>query len=336
VGPVSAVHATVKRELLVRLLDSAAPALVHGQFTYAEGYAGATAGQEPSAIAALRVFGEFADRLRGPVAVVLVGEGGARLDALREQIARVRAEIGLPASVRVDTVAGACARDLVPALERAGAFGAPILAYLDATGASPPGHDTVAQICAGHHADLLVALDPSALTGAAASTAPATPTGPDSPADDRYPNLVTRYREALGHAGLTRVAHVELVDDDGDAQLLFFGTAADKRLDRFKDELWSVDEFAGVRYRDPRDPDHALLDISLEPHLGPLRRALVDRVRETGGCPAGELRDFTRAETIYRAEDALHALGGLVAAGRLSRDPQRGRMTGSTVIRPLD
>jgi three-Cys-motif partner protein len=344
VGPAGGVHGTVKRELLVRLLDSAAPALVHGGFTYAEGYAGATAGQEPSAIAALRVFGEFADRLRGPVAVVLVGADRDLLDALSAQIVRLRAEIGLPATVRVDAVPGDCDDELVPALERADAFGAPIVGYLDATGAAAPGYDTLTRLSAGHHTDVLIVLDPAALTAAADQPdagagdrvfAPgAWRAAADLPAAGRYPYLVTCYRDTLGRAGLALVTHVELVDDDGYAQLLFFATASDKSLDRFKDELWAVDEFAGVRYRDPRDPDHALLDISLEPHLGPLRRALVDRVEAIGGCSAEELRRYTRTETIYRAQDAFRAIGGLVAAGRLSRDPQRGRLTADTVIRP--
>jgi three-Cys-motif partner protein len=341
---VGAVHGTVKRELLVRLLDSQAPALVHGGFTYAEGYADGTAGQEPSAIAALRVFGEFADRLRGRIAVVLVGADPDRLDALSRRIARVRVELGLPARVRVDAVPGGCDSELLPALRRADAFGGPILAYLDAAGRSPPGYDTVAQLAAGGHTDLLIALDPDALTGPVDAPDPAAADrlfGPgawraaaDLPAGERYPYLVTCYRRALARAGLGLVTHVELVDDGGYAQLLFFATASDLRLDRFKDELWAVDEFAGVRYRDPRDHDHALLDISLEPHLGPLRRALLDRVEATGGCPAEQLRRFTRTETVYRAQDAFRALGGLVAAGRLSRDPPRGRLTANTTIGP--
>ncbi|HEV7899143.1 MAG TPA: hypothetical protein VGP31_15010 [Planosporangium sp.] len=345
-----ATQATVKRELLVRLLDSTVPAL-HGGFTYAEGYAGAGAGPEPSAVAALRVFGEFADRLRGPLAVVLVGADRDRLNALCERVTRARAEIDLPERVRVDAVPGDCDTHLVPALRRADAFGAPVLAYLDAVGASPPGYDTLAQLTAGHHADVLIALDPGALLAPVDGPAdkpagePAVAAGDrlygpaawraaaDLPAADRYPYLVTCYRSALGHAGLALVSHVELVDDDGHAQLLFFATASATRLDRFKDELWAVDEFAGVRYRDPRDRDHALLDISLEPHLGPLRRALLDRVEAAGECPAGELRHYTRTETMYRAQDAFHAIGGLVTAGKVSRQPERGRLTAGTVIR---
>ncbi|MGC9668609.1 hypothetical protein ACNTMW_18890 [Planosporangium sp. 12N6] len=346
------VHATVKRELLVRLLDAAAPALAHGGFSYAEGYPGAAGDREPSAVAALRVFGEFADRLRGPLSVVLVGADADRLDAVRQRLARVRAQAGLPATVRVDVVPGHCDAQLVPALERAGAFGAPILAYLDVAGtglgvagATPPGHRTLARLAAGRHADLLLALDPAALTAPldAPLDAPAGehlfgPSGwraaADLPPADRYPYLVTCYRQTLARAGLPEVCHVELVDDDGHAQLLLFATGSAKSLDRFKDELWAVDEFAGVRYRDPRDHEHELLDISFEPHPGPLRRALLDRVEASGGCPAGELRDHARAETVYRASDAFRALTTLLAAGRLGREPKRGRLTAKTVILP--
>jgi hypothetical protein len=314
-------HGKVKRELLVRLLNDAVPALLHGakRFTYAEGYAGSGR----SSVAALRVFAEFADRLRGRRLTVVLA--GADPDALPARLASARGGAGLPAQVQVSVVTGGCDDDLVPALRAAGAFGAPILAYLDAAGATPPGYDTIAAIAAGRRTDVLLALDPAALP------APAEAAG--LPADERYPYLVTRYREALGRTGLDQVAHVELVDDGGTAQLLFFATASDRSLDRFKDALWAVDEFAGVRYRDPRDHDHALLDISLDPHLGPLRRALLERVRATGECPAAQLRRFTRTETIYRAEDAFRALGGLVSAGRVSRQPERGRLTADTIIR---
>jgi hypothetical protein len=329
--PSSPAHGAVKRELLVRLLESVVPTL-HGGFTYAEGYAGTVPGQESSAVAALRALGEFTDRLHGTISVVLVGADPGRLDATSDEIGRVRAELGLPPRVHVEAVPGGCDEHLIAALERADAFGRPILAYLDATGAAPPGYATLARLAAGPHVDVLIALDPEALTDSRGWAAPGDPRGRVTP--DPGDDLVTCYRETLGHTGLAQVAHAELVDRDGRSELLFFATASALRLDRFKDELWAVDEFAGVRYRDPRDHDHALLDISLEPHLGPLRRALLRRIEASGGCPAGELRDYTRTETIYRAQDAFRALTALITAGRLTRDPQRGRLTARTVIRP--
>jgi three-Cys-motif partner protein len=325
-------YGRVKRELLVRLLDNAVPALLHGakRFTYAEGYAGSGR----SAVAALRVFAEFADRLRGRrLTVVLAGGDPAALPA---RLDRARAELGLPAQIQITTVSGDCDDHLVPALRAAGAFGAPLLAYLDA-GSAPPAYDTIAALAAGRRADVLVALDPAVLRAGTDLDRFFGSTdwhgGTALPVDERYPYLVTRYRQALERTGLDLVAHVEMVDDSGASQLLFFATAVEKSLDLFKDTLWAVDEFAGVRYRDPRDHDHALLDISLDPHLGPLRRALLDRVRADGECPAAALRRFTRTETIYRAEDAFRAIGGLVSAGRVSRQPERGRLTAETIIR---
>ena len=291
-------HARVKHELLVRLLDATAPALLHSgrRFAYADGYA-----RDATALAALRVFGEFADRLRGRLAVVLAG------DVHPERLAPATA--GLPATVTVDVVPGPCDRTLVPALRAAGAFGGPILAYLDSAGADPPTADTLAVIATGKRADLLVVADPDRL-------------GDDG---------ITGYADKLARTGLDRVARVELVDGSGYRQVVFYATATDRGLDRFKDLLWALDEFAGIRYRDPGDPDGALLDISLEPHLGPLRRALLDQVPDAG-CTAGDLRGYTRLRTVFRGADAFRAITALVASGRLARTPERGRLTADTMV----
>src|SRR5918999_1717513 len=90
------------RELLVRYLDAWTPGAVHGArgATFASGWASAP--DEATAEAALRVFAEFADRLRGRrLAVVLVGPAcgtlGARMDALQ-------AELGTPPELSVHPV----------------------------------------------------------------------------------------------------------------------------------------------------------------------------------------------------------------------------------------
>src|SRR5205814_1106605 len=84
----------------------------------------------------------------------------------------------------------------------------------------------------GRRADVLVALDPAVLTTGADLDRFFGSTGwRDSatlPDTERYPYLVTRYREALERTGLDLVTHVELVDDSGASQLLFFATAVEK------------------------------------------------------------------------------------------------------------
>jgi hypothetical protein len=121
--------------------------------------------------------------------------------------------------------------------------------------------------------------------------------------------------------------------NDG-ARLVTFGTTLGKSLEAFKNALWAVDEYAGVRYRDPRDPEGHLLDISLSPHPGPLRRELLAHLAAEGECSVTELRRFTLTNTVYRAADTVRVLNALLAAGAVSRSPERGRLGGDVLISP--
>lgn len=125
---------------------------------------------------------------------------------------------------------------------------------------------------------------------------------------------------------------VELVAEDGEARVLVFRTADEKHLTTFKSELWAVDEFAGIRYRDPRDAEGTLVDISLTPQLLPLRRALLAELARRGSRTVADLQRFTLLETIYRPEDAIGALGSALTAGEVTRDPEKGRLTPRTVV----
>ncbi|MEJ3750097.1 hypothetical protein WEI85_43420 [Actinomycetes bacterium KLBMP 9797] len=128
-------------------------------------------------------------------------------------------------------------------------------------------------------------------------------------------------------------ARVEMVDDAG-AQLVGFGTSLGKSLEAFKDALWAVDEYAGVRYRDPHDPEGHLLDISLQPHPGPLRRELLAKLAADGACTVTELRRFTLTDTVYRSADAVRAITALLQTGAVTRTPDRGRLSGDVLITP--
>jgi three-Cys-motif partner protein len=343
-------HTAVKNEVLVRYLDVWAPTVLRSarRATYAEAYAGSdldTGEGNGSAVAALRVFGEFVDHMKGrQLTMILLEEDQERLSTLADRLAAAHAELDDPPELHPQVVAGACSQ-LVPALTRTGAFGGPILAYLDSVGAAPPPFDAIAAVAAERSGELLIGLDPGMLAQLGTGRLPAE-TGDrlfggaawravaEQPDDRRYPYLVDCYRAALRGAGASSVAHVELVADDGTAELLVFATRAPKQLERFKEELWAVDEYAGVRYRDPRDSEHTVLDISLKPNVAPLRRALLDTVTERGECTVAELRRHTLAETPYRAADATPALATLLTAGTLTRQPNEGRVTADTVIRP--
>jgi hypothetical protein len=173
--------------------------------------------------------------------------------------------------------------------------GAPLLACVDAD--EPPAFDALG---AGRPAELLLATAPGVV-----------------PALDGFP-LVCR---------------VDLVAPGAERQLVF-ATGAMKHLEAFKNAVWQLDEYAGVRIRDPHDADGRLLDISLTPSLGPLRRELTAHLAEVGERTVTEIRQFALTGTVYRAADVTGALTALLAAGTLARRPEQGRLAGDTLIRP--
>jgi hypothetical protein len=113
---------------------------------------------------------------------------------------------------------------------------------------------------------------------------------------------------------------------------MVYATGLGKSLEAFKETLWAADEFAGVRYRDPGDPERHLIDISLNPHPGPLRRRLLQHLGAVGAATVTELRTYALTETVYRAADATRVVQGLIAAGSVAREPEHGRLGGDVVI----
>jgi hypothetical protein len=294
--------ANVKREILIRHLEAWAPAALHRarRATYAHGYADAT---PALAEAAARVFTEQSDLVRGrELTMVAVGADLAEVDA------RLKA-LPAGAGVTVHTVPGGTRERLGVALQAAGAGRVPLLGFLDATGAGePPGATVLAALATGKPAEALIVLPPS-------SSVPA-------------------MRTALRDAGFPLVAAVELADSEEPGQIVVYATALGKSLEAFKDLLWAVDEYAGVRYRDPGDPERHLIDISLTPHPGPLRRELLARLAEVGEATVTDLRTYALTETVYRAADATRVLHALVEAGAVTRNPEQGRLGGDVLIAP--
>jgi hypothetical protein len=288
--------ATVKRELLVRHLEAWAPAALHRarRVTYAHGYADADGGA--LAEVAVRVLAEQTDFVRGrELTMLAVGADavGERLTAMPEATS---------GGLSVHVVSGPTDERLAVALTAAGAPRVPLLGFLDAASASEsPQPATVAALTVGKPAEVLLVLPPGV-----------------SPEP---------YRE-----GWPLFTSVELATGEEPGELLAFGTASGKSLEAFKDVVWAVDEFAGVRYRDPGDPDRHLIDISLRPHPGPLRRAMLAHLASVGEATVTELRTFALTETVYRAADATRVLHILVDSGAVSRRPPTGRLGGDTVI----
>jgi hypothetical protein len=180
-----------------------------------------------------------------------------------------------------------------------------VFAFLDASSGPAPPSDVLAAVASGKPGEILMVLGPDARAGFA-------------------------HRDALASAGFPLVADVELVGADG-VVLVTFATPQGKSLDAFKDAMWAVDEYAGVRYRDPRDPEAHLLDISLRPHPGPLRRELLAHLATVGSASVADLR-FTVSETVYRAADTTSVVTALLKAGQVTRFPEAGRLSGDVLI----
>ena len=286
-------HTAVKQELLVRYLDAWTPTVLrsHRRASYLE------SSRDGSAAAALRVFGEFADRLTGhQLDVVVLGVSTEPLEAVLD-------ELGRPAGLSVRTVED-------PATVR---LDGAVLGHLDLVGEGgldePAAWKLVDRLARGRAGEVLLTLPSVASTG------------------------VDAYRDRLARAGLGHVARVELVDDAGQVQLLVFAASLEKHLTVFKDVLWAADEYAGIRYRDPYDSEHALIDISLTPPLSPLRRALLEELARHDERSVAELRRYTLRETIYRPVEVNRVLTVLTTAGAVSRIPEKGRLTPRTLVR---
>ncbi|WP_433056538.1 hypothetical protein [Dactylosporangium sp. CS-033363] len=276
----------VTRELLVRCVDTWAPANLHAPHGAAFLYASGRGIDHDTAEAAVRAFGEFGDRLRGRLTLLFVAPG---TEGLQGRLADVQRELSTPAALAVHVVPNT---NVGAVLKAAGAGSGPVLAMVD---------DSV---------------DKSFKAAVVLLTAPA--------------GTWEQQRGELQRAGLELTAGVELVEKDGEL-LIGFGTRSGKSLEAFKGELWALDEYAGVRYRDPRDPEGHLMDISLEPNPGALRRELLARLKENS-LTVTELKRFALTDTVYRAADAQKVIVALLHAGAVRRNPDGGRLGGDVVI----
>ncbi|GIF09142.1 hypothetical protein [Actinoplanes siamensis] len=288
---------TVKRELLIRHLEAWAPAALHRarRAIYLHGYADVDGGA--TAEAAVRVLADLPDLARGrELSMVAVGDD---MTTITPRLGEVQQQAGAGTGLSVLGIAAPAE----VALRAAGAKAVPLLGFFDAGSASePPAVPTVRALTAGRPAEALLVL----------------PAG--SP--------VRPYREA----GFPLLTAAELATGAEPGQVVVFLTGSGKSLEHFKEALWAVDEFAGVRLRDPGDPERHLIDISLQPHPGPLRREILAYLAEVGAATVSDLRVFTLTETVYRAADANRVLHLMLEAGVVGRSPEHGRLGGDVLI----
>jgi hypothetical protein len=213
------------------------------------------------------------------------------VEALRGRLQDVQRELRTPPELAVHVVPGT---EVAAVLKAAGAAAGPLLAFVD---------DGITKNLKAKPAEVLLTARPG--------TWPA-------------------HRAELHEQGFELTAGVELVEG-ADELLAGFGTRSAKSLEAFKTEMWALDEYAGVRYRDPQDPEGHLMDISLEPNPGALRREILARLRG-GGLTVTELRHFALTDTVYRSADALKVITALLNSGAVTRTPPSGRLGGDVTI----
>ncbi|GAA2703684.1 MULTISPECIES: hypothetical protein [Actinoplanes] len=292
---------TVKHELLIRHLEAWAAGAVHRgrRAIYLHGYADTDDGA--AAAAAIRALADLPDLARGrELSMVAVGDD---MTTITDRLGAVQREAGAGAGLSVLGIGGGTDVRVEVALKAAGATGVPLLGFLDAgTASEPPAVRTVAALAVGRPAEVLLVLAPG--------------------------TSVEPYRAA----GFPLFTAAELATGEEPGQVVVFATGSGKSLEGFKEALWAVDEFAGVRLRDLGDPERSLIDISLQPHPGPLRRELLARLAEVGAATVSDLRTFTLTETVYRAADATRVLRLMLEAGVVTRSPETGRLGGDVQI----
>jgi three-Cys-motif partner protein len=345
-------HTLAKHRLLQAYLAAWLPTLLHGGYdrvTYAEGFAGPgiyRGGEPGSPVAALRAFLGQRRLLAGgrTVDMVLAEKDHRRMTELRRQMGRALTEAPVaPAGISVEYVCGDHAKVLLPALERIGAMRRPVFAFLDSYGGPDVPLDVARRIGGAPASEVLVTFGTSFFIrfceveghqaeGDRVFGGPQWRQVAKLAPREKKPFLVATYRRSLRQAGFRFVLSFEMLDEQGHDLHLVFGTTHRAGLEKMKDAMWAIDPIGGVRFRDPRDPSQGMLDFTINPDFGPLRRSLLAELSH-GPQPLALLKEHTLVETVYRPPHARTVVQELLRQGAVQRDPERGHLTDATVIR---
>ncbi|CNE78342.1 Uncharacterised protein [Mycobacterium tuberculosis] len=347
-------HTVAKHQILKAYLEQWLPTLLHGGYpgvTYAEGFSGSgiyTGGQPGSPVIALRtVLGQRRLLETGKtVDLIFIEEDPRRFSILEQQLANTlkAAPVPLPPTLRHPHLRRADHADvLLPVLEQIGAMRQPIFAFLDSWGGPDVPLDIARAIATAPASEVLVTFGTNYLIRFGETKGRQAEgdrvfggTGWRQvftlPADQKKAFLVSAYRQSLQSVGFEFVTSFEMLDEGGHGLHLVHGTSHLAGLEKMKNAMWEVDRVSGVQFRDPRDPDQGLLEFSLEPELGPLRRALLARLAERPHSVA-ELKRHALCETVYRAQHVFPLVRQLINDGLIEKVTS-GRLSDATVLRP--
>ena len=246
--------------------------------------------------------------------------------------------------LEITTVHGACETELVPALDRVGAFNGPLFVNLDGWGVDTP-YAVVQRIGASRSGEVLITFEAQWFTRFAnledveAGDRVFGETGWRVVANEANPAakkhfLVERYRGRLRDAGFPFALTFEMVDEGGHALFLVFGTGSRLGVEKMKDAMWRVDKVGGQRFRDPRDVNQLTFELlDSDPNLTLLKRQILDQL-DSGQTTLAALKEFAVIETIFKATHVDPAVRDLERRHKVERGSARSHEDVSVRLAP--
>lgn len=330
-------HTGAKHQMLDAYLRAWFPIIAAGfrgrGFTYAEGFAGPgeyLGGEEGSPLLAIRqALRPDVLKHRTPIRVVCVEKDKRRFNHLADLISTRFPNLAM--DMEFTPVCGDCQTDLLPTLDRIGAFDGPIFANLDGWGVDTP-FEIVKRIGQCRSSEVLITVQSQWFIRFANqediaagdrvfgdSRWRAVKERPTAELKRRF--LIDEYLRRLSDVGFPYTLTFELIDEGGHELLLVFGTASELGVEKMKDALWKVDPVSGERFRDPRDPNQMSFAID-EPNFVPLRKELLGQL-DNGDLTVAELKKHALLGTIYKQTHAVEQLRALADEGKVEWGPGR-------------
>ncbi|MFN3256271.1 MAG: three-Cys-motif partner protein TcmP [Ilumatobacter sp.] len=319
-------HTAAKHQLLSRYLQAWFPIVARyskGGVTYVDGFAGPgkyTNSDESSPTIALgQARRTEVAKWANPLRLVFLEAHAGRADHLRSLFQENYPDGALPALLEVEVAHGTCEDDLLPILDRVGAWSGPVFANLDGWGVDTPFH-VVQRIAENDSSEVLVTFADAFFKRFATlkdNVAGDKVFGDahwrkvaDLPTPEKRPFLVAEYRERLHRIGLEHTLTFEMIDEGGHTLFLIFGTSNLAGVEKMKDALWKVDAGAGQRFRDPKDQGQLFFTFD-KPDFTSLKKDLIGQMLD-GQQNLHDLGAYTLAETVYKRSHAKTAMDLLV------------------------
>jgi three-Cys-motif partner protein len=261
-----------------------------------------------------------------------------------EHLAGMLKSESIPSTVSITHVTGACDEVLLPTLEDLGLCARPLFVNLDGWGVDTP-YEVIARIGASKRPEVMITFNSQWLTRFAEkqdAEAGDRVFGDDAwrevveqPTEKKKRWLVDLYRARLAECGFTHQLTFELDDEGGQPLFLVFGTSSEAGVEKMKDAMWRIDASSGSRFKDPRDPNQTVFDLSdRAPNLTVLGEQILEFL-EAGERTMAEIQRFALLETIFKKAHAPLAVKQLGDKGKVTCKPARAYADYKVMLAPV-